>query len=248
VDYATALLQQNRLLAVGLAGADLATPVPTCPGWTLRQLLRHVGRGDRWAAQIIREGDVDLDPRTVAGGRPPDDEEGALEWLRSGAAAVVDAVAAAGPQTQVATLVGTRPAQWWLRRRLHEATVHRADAAITRSVVPELAPEIAADGIDEWLELLVTRPDQDGTAPLDAGRTLTLRPTDPELAGSAWRLHGTASGIERTDSSVPSDLTVTGPAVDLFLTMVRRLPNARSRARVDGDPGIWEAWLTRTPL
>jgi len=248
VDYATALLQQNRLLAAGLEGADLATPVPTCPGWTLLQLLRHVGRGDRWAAQIVREGDADLDPRQVAGGRPPDDEAGALEWLRSGAATVVQAVADAGPQTPVATLVGTRPAQWWLRRRLHEATVHRVDAAIARSVVPELPADIAADGIDEWLDLLVTRPGHDGPAPLDRGQGLTLRATDRELAGPAWHLLGTAAGIERTDSSARPDLTVAGPAADLFLTMVRRLPVGQSQVRVDGDPGLWEAWLARTPL
>jgi hypothetical protein len=55
VDYGAALIEQNRLLADVLLAADPATPVPTCPGWTLLQLLRHVGRGDRWAAQIIRE-------------------------------------------------------------------------------------------------------------------------------------------------------------------------------------------------
>jgi hypothetical protein len=32
---------------------DLERPVPTCPGWTFRQLATHVGRGHRWAAQIV---------------------------------------------------------------------------------------------------------------------------------------------------------------------------------------------------
>ena len=32
---------------------DLERPVPTCPGWAFRQLATHVGRGHRWAAQIV---------------------------------------------------------------------------------------------------------------------------------------------------------------------------------------------------
>jgi len=62
VDYATALTGQNQMLRELLRDADWSVPVPTCPGWTLLQLLRHVGRGDRWAAQIITDrADTSLD-------------------------------------------------------------------------------------------------------------------------------------------------------------------------------------------
>ena len=69
------------------------TPVPTCPGWTLKQLFRHVGRGDRWAATIVRTGQP-ADPREVADGRPP--EGGLVDWLRGGPQAILDAVAEVG--------------------------------------------------------------------------------------------------------------------------------------------------------
>src|SRR5438034_376688 len=36
-----------------IVGSDLAHPVPTCPDWTFRQLATHVGRGHRWAAEIV---------------------------------------------------------------------------------------------------------------------------------------------------------------------------------------------------
>ena len=49
--YAAVLLAENDRLATLLTTADPATPVPTCPGWSLLQLLRHVGRGHRWAAR-----------------------------------------------------------------------------------------------------------------------------------------------------------------------------------------------------
>ena len=72
MDYAAALTGQNQELGELLRDADWSVPVPTCPGWTLLQLLRHVGRGDRWAAQIITDrADTSLDPRSVRDGKPP---------------------------------------------------------------------------------------------------------------------------------------------------------------------------------
>ena len=69
MDFAAAFLDENRAFAEFFRNADGSTPVPTCPGWSLTQLLRHVGRGDRWAAQIVRDRlDDYLDPRAVEGG------------------------------------------------------------------------------------------------------------------------------------------------------------------------------------
>lgn len=73
MDYAGAFLDENRAFAELFDGADESTPVPTCPEWTLRQLFRHVGRGDRWAAQIVRdrlESYLDPAPWRAASRRP----------------------------------------------------------------------------------------------------------------------------------------------------------------------------------
>ena len=190
IDYASALLEQNELLVETFSGADLSIAVPTCPGWSLLQLMRHVGRGDRWAAQMIRENISELDVRAVVDGRPPDDVELALVWLRSSPAVVVEAVANSGENSLVPTLVGPRPGVWWLRRRLHEATVHRADAAIARTAV---------------------------------GDKVT------------YQLDG-------------ADTTMTGTAENLFLAMVRRRNIEQAQVQLDGDPGVWQAWLATTPL
>jgi hypothetical protein len=57
----------------------------------------------------------------------------------------------AAPGAIVATFSGPRPARWWIRRLLHETTVHRAGAALAMREPFELGPEVAADGIDESL-------------------------------------------------------------------------------------------------
>ena len=160
VNFASALVDQNSLLAETVISAAPETPIPTCPGWTMRQLMRHVGRAHRWAAEIIRtKADVSLDPRSVPDGRPPDDTEGALAWLLSGPEVLLDAVThVGGSDVTVATFDGPHPALWWVRRLLHESTVHRADAVIAAAQRYELTAELAADGIDEWLGRLAERP------------------------------------------------------------------------------------------
>ncbi|EUA92582.1 hypothetical protein I551_0933 [Mycobacterium ulcerans str. Harvey] len=146
--------------------------MPSCPGWNLGQLFRHVGRGDRWAAQIVRDRlNSFLDPRNVAGGKPPAAVDDAIAWLQDGAQLMVDAVEQAGAETPVWTFLGPRPAHWWVRRRLHEVVVHRADAAIALGQQFVLEPEIAADGISEFLERIAVQAGT--TAPRCRSRTAT---------------------------------------------------------------------------
>ena len=80
----------------------------------------------------------------------------------------LDSVDAVGAHTPVWTFIGPRPAQWWIRRRVHEATVHRADAAIALGADYQLTPQVAADGIDEWLERIAVEANAE-SSPLDVG-------------------------------------------------------------------------------
>jgi uncharacterized protein (TIGR03083 family) len=162
VDTATALIAENAAFAGLLRDADLSIQVPTCPEWTLEQLMRHIGRGDRWSAQIVAEKLTEpLDPRTVAGGKPPAGRDNETTWLTDGVRALIDAVEETGPQTPVWTFLGMRPAEWWIRRRLHD-------------------PAAAVDGITEYLERVMIRAAENdpahGGEPLREGHRGTARP------------------------------------------------------------------------
>ncbi|WP_035862515.1 maleylpyruvate isomerase family mycothiol-dependent enzyme [Cryptosporangium arvum] len=240
MDHAVALAEQDRRFADTLRGADLTAPVPTCPGWSLTQLLRHLGRGHRWAAQIVRERrDEPIDPRAVEGGKPPADDDGALEWVAGGGSILLDAVAP-DPDVLVWTAVGPRPASWWIRRRLHESTVHRADAAIAIGAPYTLAPELAADGVTEWVELLVAG----GRSPLADGESLHLHATD---ADAEWTLRGTASGLSFEPAHAKATVALRGPATDLLLAITRRR-DVGSTVELFGAEPVWRSWLDRTPF
>jgi uncharacterized protein (TIGR03083 family) len=244
VDFAAALIEENAAFAETLREADAATQVPTCPGWTLRHLLRHVGRGDRWAAQIVGDRLSDyLDPHDVRNGKPPDDGEGAIDWLRGGVQSLLSAVDEVGADTAVWTFLGPRPAAWWIRRRLHEATVHRADAELALGRDVSLAAELAADGLTEWLERVVVQAG-DGRSPLRDGQALHLHATD----GGEWTLRGDGSALALDHTHADAAATVSGAATPLFLAVVRRLRADDPRITINGDGNVWRAWLDHTPF
>lgn len=238
VDFAVEFVDQNRTFVDRALAADLDTAVPTCPGWTLKQVVRHVGGGDRWAAQIV--GDRMTGPLEfgdIRDARAPADPAAARHWLRAGAQLLVDAVADADG-TEVWTFEGPRPAGWWLRRRLHETLVHNADVAIAVGARFEPTASVAADAISEWLDLATARADL-------SGASLHLHATDDELGE-----HGEWTVAEGTWSHrhAKGDVALRGPAADLLLALTRRRAIEDTAIELFGDTGRWQSWLDSTPF
>ena len=249
MDFRAALLDQTQAFGELIRSADSSTPVPTCPDWTLRQLFRHVGRGNRWAAQIVADRRSEpLDPKDVRDGKPPDDLDGAIDWLNGGAQAIVGAVEQVGSDARVWTFNGPRPAGWWIRRRLHEVSVHLADAALAVGADYDPAPELAADAISEWVELMVVQADRHAP-PVEPGRTLHLHATDAGLGPTGeWTIVNDEGGMSWTHDHGKGDVALRGPVRDLLLAIVRRRPVAELGVEVFGDTDVWDTWLERTPF
>jgi uncharacterized protein (TIGR03083 family) len=249
VDFRATLLGETRALGDVIRSADPETPVPSCPGWNMNQLLKHVGRGHRWSAQIIAERRLDeLDPRKVHGGKPPPDPDGAVDWLNEGAQLVIDAVDHVGPEIKVWTFIGPKPAGWWIRRRVHEATVHRADAVLALGGTYELPADLAADGISEWVDLAIVGADRHNP-PLRRGLTLHMHAHDDGLGPTGeWTITNDEEGLQWSHVHAKGDAAVRGSAFDLFLALTRRRSGADAGVEVLGDPEVWETWLTRTPF
>lgn len=240
-----AFVEQNRLLGELTRAAEPSTPVPSCPGWTVGQLVTHVGHGHRWAAEIVgqrAEGYVDI--RTVPDGLPPADPDDSIIWLDGSARSLLDAVKAVGAGTPVWTFVGPRPASWWVRRRLHEATVHRADAAHALGAPYDLAPALAADGVSEWLDLLAARPPVAGPGPLADGATLHLHATDEGLGSAGeWMIRAAGGRVTWEHGHGKGDVAVRAMAADLLRSALRR---PAGEVHVLGDAQVWTTWLDRT--
>ncbi len=235
---------------------DLERPVPTCPGWTFRQLATHLGRGHRWAAQIVATRATEPIPmREVADGKLPEDPARHAHWLNAGAGQVIEAVTAAGSDP-VWTFTGLRPASFWARRRAHEAAVHLADAQLAAGRDVDLAPEVATDGVDELLTIIAADT-QGATGPARAqaqdlrgdGQSLHFHATDPGLSGTGeWLVTRTPSGITVQHGHGKADVAVRGPAASLLLVLTRRLPPSDPAIEVLGEHALLDHWLQYTPF
>jgi len=235
-----------------LAEHDQSLPIPTCPEWTLRQLVTHVGRAHRWAAEITRtRSDTFIPFRQVPDGKLPDDRAEQCAWLRAGAARIVDAVREAGSDL-VWTFIGSAPASFWIRRMAHETLVHRADAQIAAGAEPEpvIAAEVAADAIDEWLTLLaggiIGNADQ-RTEALPAGAGLHVHATDDGLGSRGeWMIRHDATGLTVEPGHDKGDAALSGPAASLLLVLMRRRPVSDPAVTVYGDSTVVAGWLAST--
>jgi len=247
VDASTAVI-------AGLAGdLDLTQRVPTCPDWTLRELAIHVGRTHRWAAAIVGTRSAEFIPfRSVPDGKFPAEPAGRDAWLRAGATRLIDTVQAAGDDP-VWAFGALRPAGFWARRMAHETAVHRADAEIAVGRTPDLAAELAADAIDEWLGmmsgLMTGGADDPRMSALPAGCSLHVHATDEGLDGAGeLTVHRTPAGITMEHGHAKGDVALRGPAARILLVLVRRLPPDDPSVEVLGDPAALARWLAHTPF
>jgi uncharacterized protein (TIGR03083 family) len=79
---------------------DPATLVPSCPGWSLTDLVAHVGSYHRWAADLIQ--DASPQPRAPYALRP-DPHTPLAEWYRTSLELLLKAVDTTDPDTPMWT-------------------------------------------------------------------------------------------------------------------------------------------------
>jgi uncharacterized protein (TIGR03083 family) len=236
-----------------IGGADLTRPVPSCPDWTLRELTIHLGRAHRWAGEMVRRRTQAPIPfREAPGGRLPDDPGEHAGWLRAGAEFLVGSIQA-GEDSPVWTHLGPGRADYWARRMAHETSVHRADAQLAFGQRPEIDPDVAADGVDEWLTMVAARSagpeDQVPRAVFTGGRSMHLHATDPGPGGAGeWTLSAGQDHLEAVRGHGKADVAVRGPASALLLLLTRRIPATDPVVEVFGDRGLLDAWLAATPF
>ncbi|WP_406066415.1 maleylpyruvate isomerase family mycothiol-dependent enzyme [Streptomyces sp. NBC_01077] len=237
-EYIDALETAGRGLAVAAAEAGPDAEVPTCPGWRVRDLLRHTSMVHRWATDLVVEARATYQPD---GGETTLNGEELLAHFREGHAALVAALRAAPESLECWTfLPAPSPLTFWARRQAHETTVHRADAESALAAGPgPVEPMVAADGIDELLRGFHGR-DRSKVRTAEP-RTLRVRATD---TGDVWSVHLSATEPPRTErggrATGPADAELGGPADRLYLFLWNRLPVGA--VTLTGDEEIARLW------
>jgi uncharacterized protein (TIGR03083 family) len=217
----------------------------------LEQLVGHVGRGHRWAAEIVRRRLLEPIPlQEVIAPANPDQRS---EWLVVGAWTLAEAVREAGPEQPVWTWQKDRSAGFWLRRMLHDEVVHRFDAELALGIEGELATDLAADGVSDFLDTAATLSMPDiGVASAftrlaGAGESLQFVATDASSGSSrAWSVTRSPVGVTWRYGHDQAHVTVRGPALQLMLLLNRRLSAGTADIEIIGDQELFAHWWSNS--
>jgi uncharacterized protein (TIGR03083 family) len=238
-EYIDALQREGRLLAAAAMRTELGAPISTCPGWRMRDLVRHVGGVHRWATGYIGDRrterwDVGLDD--IVGTWPADHD--LINWFCEGHRRLVHTLASAPLDLDCFTfLAAPSPLASWARRQAHETAIHRVDAESPGSTITEFQPTFAADGVDELLSCFVTRP---GRGPKASSLcSIYVHATD---TGDDWHLQIGPEAVVTSHRGGPADCTITASAGDLYLFLWNRRSDAG--IGVKGDRDLLALWRT----
>ena len=114
---------------------------------------------------------------------------------------------------------------FWLRRMAHETSIHRRDVESAVGAETPVAPDLAVDGIDEVLALMLAGDWSDEVVPEASGATVLL-----EGGGHRWAvtLQPGEVTLDRSDADADADTDAEPGALT---------------ARVVGEPGQLVLWL-----
>ncbi|WP_165555738.1 maleylpyruvate isomerase family mycothiol-dependent enzyme [Kribbella pittospori] len=245
--YLNAVVDQTSTFAEWVDGRDAAAPVPTCPKWTLADLVDHVGATHRMVAMLVGEQLSEPSKAFAAYVPAPADSAQWGLWMVEGAAAAKQAFESVADDTPVWDPSGAAAGvPFWSRRLFGEASVHRADAAAALNKRYELAPESAVAALEDWLDTMTSRgywenrPDF-AKAMRGDGQTLHFHATD---APGEWLARREQNRVALEHTHTEADVTLSGPAADLLLVISRRRKlDAAPDLELHGDPALLDRWI-----
>ena len=235
-DYLDQLQRELTVLADVLEHTELTTPVPSCPDWTLSDLGFHAISVLRfWRHVLSVRPDEPSDPNRDD---VPDAQLAAT--LRDECTAIVSELRDAPLDAPMWSWTEQHQVSFLPRRMALEFAVHTWDTQLAAGQPHPIEPDLAWDGIDEYVMLARASDPQPG------GEVIAITASD---LGQTWVVR-TVDGVMRVvdprEASVSPDASMEGSASDLLLVVWRRIP--ADNVRVTGDEQLLQRWLARADL
>ncbi|MBB2891081.1 maleylpyruvate isomerase family mycothiol-dependent enzyme [Flexivirga oryzae] len=233
-DFLTTIHDESTRFRAALATTP-DRPVPTCPDWTTDDLLWHLTEVQWFWGSIVAQ-NVE-DPQALHHPQRPDGREallGAFDSANSALTAALRDTPATDPRWMWTPDEALHTAGYITRRQAHEALIHRVDAELTAGATPAaIDPALAADGVDEIVEVMYGREHPLVTFAPTEGRVVELVATD---ADRRWVLQ-----LGRETGTVPDS----GAAIDD--PNFRPAANATAVATISGTASDLDLWLWNRP-
>jgi uncharacterized protein (TIGR03083 family) len=228
VNYVEVTEQRTRAFTQAAnAPGVLSLPVLSCPGWTVADLVEHLGKVQIWWTWVLRGN----------GEKPPRDQLKPLQtpspdlltWWQEHSEDFLATLRTTPADTETwcwwnTKELDTANAVAW--RQMHEVVIHLWDLETAVSTPSPITAEIAADGINEFIARML---------PVTAQEALQLQASD---INRTWTL---APNLDQ-----PATTTITASAEQLDLLLWRRIP--LDNLTITGDPALATAFLTWADL
>lgn len=216
------LLRTEGDLLASTAMRDVTAPVPACPGWDVREAVRHTGSVYRHKVACITLG---REPKEREWSTGPPRERDAVRWFRESLGMLLMALSSRHPQDPAYTWwPAEQTVGFWARRMALETVVHRADVETAFGPISVIAPDLAVDGIDEVLQIFLTR------AVTPEG-TEVPKPDEPQgsiavrAGGGAWTVRlRTDRVMVEGDTPYTTDASLGGDAGEVLMYLWGRGP------------------------
>jgi uncharacterized protein (TIGR03083 family) len=243
-----------------VADADSAPLVPSCPDWSVSDLVTHLGFVHRYVAHIITEQCSEPpDPTERAFLNLPADVEGwpmpenapnrgpvpvgLIDWFADGASALESLFTDHDPDEPAWSWSREQTIGFWLRMQTIEAAVHRWDAENAIGTAGPIEADLAGEAIGQNFAVMVPARRAQKRAQAGSGERFRFRQTD---GTGDWTVHCEGDDVRLTESTGHWDVELAGTASDLMLFLWHRIP-ADSLDEAVGDRGVLDRYFTLVP-
>lgn len=228
MDYATYVghVRQDGQRLVDAAGGSLSNEVPSCPGWTVSDLICHV-------AQVYEHKIACTDLGRSPDPWPPEwpADRDPLDWLGDAHGRLLDMFAVSGPTTPSATWwPPDQTVGFWARRMAHETAVHRIDGELAIGMPTPVNAELAVDGVDEILVIMLAGDWSDEPDDAATGQRVAV-----STGGRTWHVTLERESVGVTEDGGDADATLGGDPSDVLLWLWGRAPDERLTRSGDED-------------
>lgn len=233
-----ALHREGRAVS-DAARRGLEPAVPSCPGWTVADVVGHLGRVYRSISEHVERRSTDMVPASEIPRAP----EGAavIEFHDEGLERLERALAGIGPDEPVWSWSGHNVGAFYHRRAPLEVLVHRWDVELAHGAPAPLDPELSAEGVTEFYERVLPFSVRRWERPLPTG-SLHLHRTD---GPGEWMVRIEDGGVRLTHEHGKGDAAVRGRAEELLLLAWHR--RGLGGLDVFGDADVAAAWASLAP-
>ncbi len=216
------------------ADGNIDAAVPTCPGWSVRDLVVHIAQVYEHKIECTRLGKAP-DPW------PPEwpQADDPVPWFRDAHARLLGMFETNDASSPSATWwPADQTVGFWARRMAHETAVHRVDAELARGASSPVDAALATDGVDEILHIMLAGDWSD-----DADDAMTGQRVAVETGGRMWQVVLDREAMTVTDGDGAADATLLGPPSDVLLWLWGREPD--DRVEMSGDQEAHRLMRTR---